>query len=147
MAQAHAPEHHMTAAEQARHDAKIELEGERLVNAALDKRHPHAFHDELAQINPQERREALAAAKAYERQRERDGHGNSHLPTVEFFESNGKLGQVKVRDHGVRVAYDADKEPLVEEKSTAEKAKDMAVEKGKQAGAAVKGVFGHIRKH
>jgi len=148
MAQAHSPEHHMTAAEQARHDAKIEIEGERLINAALDKKHPHAFHDELAQINdPKERQEALAAAKAYEKQRELDGKADKNLPIVLFYEADGRLGQVKVKDHGVRVAYDADAEGLGPEKTVAEKAKDTAVEKGKQAGTVVKGVLGHIKHH
>ena len=132
--------------EQARHDAKIEIEGERLINAALDKKHPHAFHDELAEItDPKERQEALAAAKTYEAKREKDGAADSALPKVEFYESDGKLGQVKVKDHGSRVAYDADKEEGQDGKTTQEKVKEAAVEKGKQAGEAVKGLWGKIK--
>ena len=131
--------------EQARHDAKIEIEGERLINAALDKKHPHAFHDELAEItDPKERQEALAAAKIYEAKREKDGATDVNLPKVEFYESDGKLGQVKVKDHGVRVAYDADKEgaaPLTAQ----DKAKQEVADKTKQAGETVKGIWGKIK--
>jgi hypothetical protein len=134
-----------SAADKAKHDAVIELEGERLIGAAGDTKHKGAFHDELHMIDPADRKEALAAAKAYEAKREKN---DPSLPKVEFFESNGELGQVKVKDSArlgaVRVAYDADKEEGPE-KSGAEKARDAAMEKGKQAGDAVKGLFGHLK--
>ena len=87
-------------ADQIRHQAVIELEGERLIGAANDTKHKGAFHDELHMIDPADRKEALAAAKAYEAKREKE---DPSLPKVEFFESNGELGQVKVKDHNVRV--------------------------------------------
>lgn len=117
------------------HQAKVEIEGERLVGAALDGRNKHAFQDELSRIPPEEQREALNAAKSYEAKRE---HNNPALPKVEFFEAGGKLGQVVVEENGKkpRVAYDSSKDPS----STVDKVK----EEGKKVLQGVKGMHVHV---
>lgn len=118
------------------HQAKVQIEGERLIGAALDGHNKHAFQDELGKIPPEEQREALNAAKAYEAKRE---HGNPSLPKVEFFESNGKLGQVVVEENGKkpRVAYDSSKDGA---QSTTDKVKDGT----KRVVQGVKGMHVHV---
>ena len=100
-----------------------ELEGIRLVNAALDPT-PHAFRAEFQSItDPVKQAAALKAAEAYELKRENEGVTNPALPTVAFFEANGVLGQVVVHDpkHN-RIAYDMNGN---EEKTKKEKGGDM----------------------
>jgi hypothetical protein len=125
-----------TPAEAARQDPKIE--GQRLVNAALDPT-PHAFRAELESItDPALRQASVKAAEAFELKREKDGVTNPNLPTLEFYEANGKLGQVIAHDKGsndkaTRVAYDINGN---EAKTGKEKAGDTA-----------KGIFGHLKVH
>ena len=130
----------LTPAEAARLDPKTE--GIRLVNAALDPT-PHAFRAELEAIpndpaHAKLRQDAIKAAEAYELKREKDGVTNPNLPTVEFYEANGKLGQVIAHDKGSndkerRVAYAADGN---EAKTAGEKASGTA-----------KSIFGHLKVH